>query len=164
MRRLVKQKYQAVNPLWQIYKIVKFSKVFKQTLLIEVSRFIPCMTVKNYICRKWLNMKVGSYNSFAYKVMLDLFYPALISVGNNTVVGYNTTILIHEVLGNEWRLGKVKIGSHTLIGANTTILPGITIGNHVKIGAGTVISTDVPDNSFAFGNPIQIKLHSGGDN
>ena len=49
------------------------------------------------------------------------------------------------------------IGSHTLIGANVTILPGVTIGDHVKIGAGTVVSKDVPSNSVAFGNPIQIK-------
>ena len=61
-------------------------------------------------------------------------------------------------------MGKVIIGDYTLMGANTTILPGITIGKHVKIGAGTVVSKDVPDYSFAFGNPMQIQLDSGGDN
>ena len=84
-------------------------------------------------------MTVGQNTAFAYKVLPDLFYPELISVGNNSVIGYNTTILTHEVLVDEWRYGKVHIGDHTLIGANVTILPGVKIGNHVKIGAGTVL-------------------------
>ena len=75
-------------------------------------------------------MAIGQ-NTFAYKVLPDLFYPELISVGNNSVIGF-TTILTHEVLIDEWRQGRVTIGHHTLIGANVTILPGVRIGNHVK--------------------------------
>ena len=68
-------------------------------------------------------MDVGDHTSFAYKVLPDLFYPEYISVGKNTVIGYNTTILTHEVLVDEWRVGKVIIGDYTLIGANTRQLP-----------------------------------------
>lgn len=164
LRRLNKEKYHNVNPLWKIYQIVKFPKVFKQTVIIEVSWFIPSMNFKSHIYRKFLKMTVGQNTAFAYKVLPDLFYPELISVGNNSVIGYNTTILTHEVLVDEWRYGKVHIGDHTLIGANVTILPGVKIGNHVKIGAGTVITKDVPDDSFVYGNPMQIKVYKGGDN
>ena len=164
LRRLSKEKHHQVNPLWHIYRKIKFVKVLKQTLIIEIARFVPSMKLKNKIYKKLLKMDVGDHTSFAYKVLPDLFYPEYISVGKNTVIGYNTTILTHEVLVDEWRVGKVIIGDYTLIGANTTILPGITIGNHVKIGAGTVVSKDVPDYSFAFGNPMQIQLDSGGDN
>nr|WP_222127062.1 acyltransferase [Staphylococcus capitis] len=150
--------------MWQVYKIVKFPKVFKQTCIIEISRFIPSMSLKRYIYRKFLKMTIGQNTSFAYKVSPDLFYPELISVGNNSVIGYNTTILTHEVLVDEWRYGRVSIGHHTLIGANVTILPGVTIGNHVKVGAGTVITKDVPDYSFVIGNPMHIEVDRGGDN
>mgnify|MGYP001506329389 FL=1 len=85
-----------------------------------------------------------------------MFYPELISVGNNSVIGYNTTILTHEILVNEYRYGRVDIGSHTLIGANVTILPGVKIGHNVIIKAGTIVSKDVPDDTIAFGNPMQI--------
>ncbi|MBC3049947.1 MULTISPECIES: acyltransferase [Staphylococcus] len=164
MRRLNKQNRFSINPLWQVYKIVKFPKVFKQTCIIEISRFIPSMSLKRYIYRKFLKMTIGQNTSFAYKVSPDLFYPELISVGNNSVIGYNTTILTHEVLVDEWRYGRVSIGHHTLIGANVTILPGVTIGNHVKVGAGTVITKDVPDYSFVIGNPMHIEVDRGGDN
>ncbi|MFJ6458754.1 acyltransferase [Staphylococcus capitis] len=164
MRRLNKQNRFSINPLWQVYKIVKFPKVFKQTCIIEISRFIPNMSLKRYIYRKFLKMTIGQNTSFAYKVSPDLFYPELISVGNNSVIGYNTTILTREVLVEEWRYGRVSIGHHTLIGANVTILPGVTIGNHVKVGAGTVITKDVPDYSFVIGNPMHIEVDRGGDN
>lgn len=164
VRRLNKQNRFSINPLWQVYKIVKFPKVFKQTCIIEISRFIPSMSLKRYIYRNFLKMTIGQNTSFAYKVSPDLFYPELISVGNNSVIGYNTTILTHEVLVDEWRYGRVSIGHHTLIGANVTILPGVTIGNHVKVGAGTVITKDVPDYSFVIGNPMHIEVDRGGDN
>ena len=164
VRRLNKQNRFSINPLWQVYKIVKFPKVFKQTCIIEISRFIPSMSLKRYIYRKFLKVTIGQNTSFAYKVSPDLFYPELISVGNNSVIGYNTTILTHEELVDEWRYGRVSIGHHTLIGANVTILPGVTIGNHVKVGAGTVITKDVPDYSFVIGNPMHIEVDRGGDN
>lgn len=156
VRRLNKQKRFSINPLWQVYKIVRFPKVFKQTIIIEISRFIPSMRLKRSIYRKFLKMAIGQNTAFAYKVLPDLFYPELISVGNNSVIGYNTTILTHEILVNEYRYGRVDIGSHTLIGANVTILPGVKIGHNVMIKAGTIVSKDVPNDTIAFGNPMQI--------
>ena len=54
-------------------------------------------------------MSIGERTAFAYKVMPDIFHPQLISIGSNTVIGYNTTILTHEILVNsivmdEWTL------------------------------------------------------------
>ena len=156
LRRLSKEKHHQVNPLWHIYRKIKFVKVLKQTLIIEIARFVPSMKLKNKIYKKLLKMDVGNHTSFAYKVLPDLFYPEYISVGKNTVIGYNTTILTHEILVNEYRYGRVDIGSHTLIGANVTILPGVKIGHNVIIKAGTIVSKDVPDDTIAFGNPMQI--------
>ena len=104
-------------------------------------------------------MSIGERTAFAYKVMPDIFHPQLISIGSNTVIGYNTTILTHEILVNEYRYGRVDIGSHTLIGANVTILPGVKIGHNVIIKAGTIVSKDVPDDTIAFGNPCKFIIN-----
>ena len=87
-------------------------------------------------------------------VMLDIMFPEKISVGRNTVIGYNTTILAHEYLIKEYRLGEVKIGSEVMIGANTTILPGVTIGDGAVVSAGTLVNKDVPAGAFVGGNPM----------
>ncbi|MGM9956379.1 MAG: acyltransferase, partial [Peribacillus sp.] len=74
----------------------------------------------------------------------------------NTVIGYNTTILAHEYLIDEYRLGEVVIGDEVLIGANSTILPGLTIGNGAIVSAGTLVHKDVPEGAFVGGNPMQL--------
>jgi acetyltransferase-like isoleucine patch superfamily enzyme len=89
-------------------------------------------------------------------VMLDVMFPEKISVGRNTVIGYNTTILAHEYLIKEYRLGPVEIGSEVMIGANSTILPGILIGDGAIVSAGTLVHKDVPAGSFVGGNPMRV--------
>lgn len=101
-------------------------------------------------------MKVGENTAFALMVMVDVFFPERIHVGNNSIIGYNTTILGHEYLVKEYRLGDVWIGSNVMIGANTTILPGVTIGDGAIVGAGSVVHKDVSPYTFVAGNPIQV--------
>jgi acetyltransferase-like isoleucine patch superfamily enzyme len=101
-------------------------------------------------------MKIGSDTAIAFYVMMDLLYPEKISIGKNTIIGYNTTILTHEYLTHEYRIGEVIIGDDVMIGANTTILPGVRIGNGATIGAGTVVSKDVAPHTFVAGNPMRL--------
>lgn len=101
-------------------------------------------------------MKVGEHTAFALMVMPDIMFPEKISVGSNSIIGYNTTILAHEYLIKEYRIGSVTIGDDVLIGANTTILPGVIIGDQAIVSAGTLVHKDVPAGSFVGGNPMQI--------
>lgn len=101
-------------------------------------------------------MKVGEHASFALMVMPDVMFPERISVGRNSVIGYNTTILAHEYLIDEYRLGDVIIGSEVMIGANSTILPGVTIGDGAVVSAATLVHKDVPAGAFVGGNPMQL--------
>ncbi|MEE8470507.1 MAG: Gfo/Idh/MocA family oxidoreductase [Dehalococcoidia bacterium] len=43
------------------------------------------------------------------------------------------------------------------IGANATIMCGSTIGKHAFVGAGSVVTSDVPDYALAYGNPARIR-------
>jgi acetyltransferase-like isoleucine patch superfamily enzyme len=88
-------------------------------------------------------------------VMVDVFFPEKITIGENSVIGYNTTILAHEYLIKEYRLGDVIIGDNVLIGANTTILPGVTIGDGAIVAAGAVVHKDVAPGAFVGGNPLR---------
>lgn len=145
------------NPLFHIYQTVSFWKTFKNTAVIEVSRFVPFVRVKNALYRRLLGMKIGAGTAFAYKVVPDIMFPEQITVGRNTIIGYNTTILAHEYLTNEYRIGPVVIGDNVMIGANCTILPGIEIGDGAIVSAMTLVNKDVPPGAFAGGNPMIIK-------
>ncbi|MBC1335171.1 acyltransferase [Listeria booriae] len=144
------------NPLWKVYKTVSFLRTLKNTLVIEFGRVFPFMAGKRWLYRHGLGMKIGEQTSIAYKVTVDLFYPEKITIGRNSVIGFNTTILTHEYLIEEYRIGNVVIGDEVLIGANVTILPGVVIGDGAVIGAGTVVTKDVPARCFARGNPVVI--------
>lgn len=101
-------------------------------------------------------MKVGRQTAFALMVMVDVFFPERISVGDNSIIGYNSTLLTHEYLIKEYRLGNIVIGSNVMIGANATILPGVTIGDGAVVAAGSVVHKDVPAGAFVGGNPMRV--------
>ncbi len=144
------------NSLWYVYKTVPFWKVVRNFIVIQLARYTPFLSMKNWLYRTFLGMKVGQKTSFALMVMLDVMFPEKISVGRNSVIGYNTTILAHEYLINEYRLGSVIIGDEVLIGANSTLLPGIEIGDGAIVSAGTLVHKDVPAGAFVGGNPMKI--------
>lgn len=91
--------------------------------------------------------------------LIDFDHGFLVSIGNNvTLTGVR--VLAHDAstqipLGVS-KVGRVIIGNDVFVGQGAIILPNTHIGNRVVIGAGAVVSRDIPDNSIAVGNPIQI--------
>lgn len=156
MRNTIRHQVEGANSLWHVYKTVPFLKVVKNFIVIQLARYTPFLSMKNWLYRTFLKMKVGDQTSFALMVMLDVMFPEKISVGRNTVIGYNTTILAHEYLIKEYRLGDVIIGDEVMIGANSTILPGVVIGDGAFVSAGTVVHKDVPAGAFVGGNPMRV--------
>jgi len=155
MRKTERFSVKGSNSLWQMYKTVSFFKVAKNFLVIQVARYTPWLSVKNWLYRHLLGMEVGQKTAFALMVMVDLMFPEKISVGSDSIIGYNTTLLTHEYLIDEYRLGDIKIGDQVMIGANCTILPGVTIGDRAVVAAGSVVTKDIEADTFVGGNPIQ---------
>ena len=48
------------------------------------------------------------------------------------------------------------IRKKAIIGANAVLLPGIVIGENAFVGAGSVVTSDVPDGKVVAGNPARI--------
>jgi len=154
MRRTRRYPVSGSNSLWQVYRTVSFFKVVRNVLIIETARFLPFFSWKNALYRL-LGIKVGRQTAIAYKVTMDILFPELIRIGRNTIIGYNTTILAHEYLIDEYRLGEVEIGDEVMIGANSLILPGVRIGDQAVVAAGSVVTRDVPPGAFVGGNPAR---------
>lgn len=91
---------------------------------------------------------------------------AQINIGKNVFIGpscgfYTAT---HPLKYAERNKGLEKalpitIGDNCWFGANVTVLPGITIGNGCVIAAGSVVTSNIPDNCVIAGVPAVIKKH-----
>ena len=46
--------------------------------------------------------------------------------------------------------------NNVFVGRGSIILPGISIGDNCVIGAGSVVSSSIPSNSVAVGNPARV--------
>ncbi|MFD2208335.1 acyltransferase [Virgibacillus halophilus] len=156
MRKTDRYPVDHANSLWKVYHTVSFWKVARNFIVIQMARITPFFSVKNWMYRTFLGMHVGEQTAFALMVVPDVMFPEKITVGNNSIIGYDTTLLAHEYLIGEYRLGEVRIGDRVMIGANSTVLPGVTIGDNAIISAGTLVHKDVPPGAFAGGNPMRI--------
>jgi acetyltransferase-like isoleucine patch superfamily enzyme len=155
VRNVERYPVEGPNALWQMYRTISRFKAVRNFIFIQIARYCPSLPVKNWIYRRILGMKVGRHTAFALMVMVDVFFPERIHVGDNSIIGYNTTMLTHEYLIKEYRLGDIRIGSGVMIGANVTILPGVTIGDGAIVAAGAVVHKDVAVGARVGGNPLR---------
>jgi maltose O-acetyltransferase len=97
---------------------------------------------------------------------------ACVTIGDDCSFGPNVTIVtpVHPMLPGERKAllapdgtprhlcyaRPVVIGHDCWFGANVVVCLGVTVGNNCVIGAGSVITRDIPDNSFAAGNPARV--------
>lgn len=126
--------------------------------LLTLSKFMP-LKLKHILLRV-LGAEIGKDTAVGLSVQFDIFHPEKISVGRDTIIGYSTTVLTHEVTNERFSMGEVKIGDNVLIGANTTILPGVEIADGATVSAHSLVNRDVKEDEKVGGVPIE---NIGGD-
>ena len=112
-------------------------------------------------CDYGWNIEVG--DNFFANYNLTILDVGKVTIGKNAQIAPNVSIYTagHPIhpdsrnSGYEYGL-PITIGDNVWIGGNVVILPGINIGDNVVIGAGSVVTTDIPDNMIAVGNPCRV--------
>lgn len=140
--------------------------------------------IKKIIYRKWVMRNANSYikwmrsngvqigdnfkiaaNGSLNNITIDMTRPSLVSIGCNVTINKNFTLVTHDFVSGIFlksyddflpSSGKVRIGNNVRFGANCTVLKGVTIGDNCFISAGSVVSSDIPANSIAAGNPCKV--------
>lgn len=142
------------NSLWHVYRDVGFFRVLWNTTWILLARWAPSQRMKAILYRL-TGAKVGKHVAFGFETTLDILYPQDVTIGDNTIIGYDSTILCHGYMVDTYQRGKVSIGDGVGIGARALILPGVTIGDGATVGAGAVVNRDVPAGEFWAGVPAK---------
>ncbi|MEI6157620.1 MAG: acyltransferase [Atribacterota bacterium] len=154
-RTEVRLKVDQYNSLYYWWKVKNPLLIILNFLVIFIFRYSPSLRLKNLLYRA-IGAKIGKGASLALSVVIDVFFPELIEIGENTILGYNTTILTHEFLIKEFRTGKVKIGKNVLVGAYSLVLAGVEIGDNTTVAAYSLVNKDLPPNAFAAGVPARV--------
>lgn len=85
--------------------------------------------------------------------VIDGMNPHLVSIGDYSVIGYNSVLLAHCPI--KGAAGCV-VGNYVYIAAGVIVLPGVTIGDYCIVGAGSVVTKNIPSGSIAAGNPSRV--------
>ena len=97
---------------------------------------------------------------------------APVTLGNDVFIGPNCQLVppIHPLLSEERKMRFKEDGSAydieyakpivikdgCWLASGVTVCGGVTIGKNCVIGAGSVVTKDIPDDSFAAGNPCRV--------
>ncbi len=114
-----------------------------------------------FFCDYGSHIKVG-YNCFI-NYNCTFLDNAKILLGDNCLLATNVSIYtaghaLHpetRKYGYEYGI-PVTVGDNVWIGGSTVICPGVNIRSNSVIGAGSFVTKDVPEWSFAAGNPCRV--------
>lgn len=114
------------------------------------------------------DVKVGSHTWIGPFTVLD--GSGGLSIGSHCSISAGVQIYSHDTVerslsgGNApIELAGTKIGSNCYIGPNVVVGKGVTIGDRVVVGANSLVLTDVPSDSKAFGTPCRVVGSSQSD-
>lgn len=95
-------------------------------------------------------------------------YPELIRLHNNVVVHKSAHLIPHDVLnsflhrgypdvdfGHGEKLGCIELMDNVYISLNVVVMPNVRINKNCIISAGSVVTSDIPENSIASGIPAK---------
>jgi acetyltransferase-like isoleucine patch superfamily enzyme len=121
---------------------------------IVAARHSPSLRLKNWLLSR-IGVSVGEGVSWGLESTPDVFWPELVTVEEDAIIGYDATLLCHEFLQDEYRTGEVHIEERAMIGAGAIVLPGVTIGAEAQVAANSLVTEDVPPGETWAGVPAE---------
>lgn len=95
-------------------------------------------------------------------------YPKMIKLHDNVVVHKTARLVPHDMLnsflstaypetdfGHREKLGCIEMMDNVYLSMNVTVMPNVRINRNCIISAGSVVTSDIPENSIASGIPAK---------
>jgi len=142
------------NPAYDYFQSSGKLRIICNGFICHICRIIPSMRIKNALYRL-IGVKIGKSVVIAAYVVIDPYFPELISIEDNVIIGVGAIILAHEYSQDKIRIGKVHIKKRALIGAGSLIRSGVTIGERAVVAAKSMVNKDVEDHCVVGGVPAK---------
>jgi UDP-2-acetamido-3-amino-2,3-dideoxy-glucuronate N-acetyltransferase len=140
------------------YSIVKDVEVGEGTKIYDHVNLYKCKIGKNCKIEPFVYIEGGVVIGDNCKVKPFVFIPTGVTIESDVFIGPNVAFTNDKYprAHGDWKLLNTRVKRGASIGANSVVLPGVTIGEKALVGAGSVITSDVPDNAVLAGNPAKI--------
>jgi len=142
------------NSLWSWPDEKSLFTIVFNYVFVLVARLAPSLRVKNWALRR-LGITVETGAAWGLEATPDVFWPERITLRADCIVGYDATLLCHEFLQEEYRLGDVVVGEQAMVGAGAVVLPGVEIGADAQVAANSLVVDDVPPGETVAGVPAE---------
>ena len=140
------------NSLWHWTDAKPPFRIVYNYIFVLIARIAPSLRVKNWALRR-IGVTVERGVSWGLEATPDVFWPELITIHEDAIVGYDATLLCHEFLQDEYRTGEVVVGERAMVGAGAVVLPGVRIGAGARVAANSLVAADVPPETTVAGVP-----------
>jgi len=127
-------------------------RIIYNYIFVLIARLAPSIRVKNWALRR-IGVTVESGVSWGLEATPDVFWPELVTLEADAIVGYDATLLCHEFLQDEYRTGEIVVGERAMVGAGAIVLPGVKIGAGARVAANSLVAEDVPPGTTVAGVP-----------
>ena len=143
------------NSLWSWPDAKSPLVVMRNYIVIVLARICPSLRLKSWLLRR-LGVTVGTGVAWGLESTPDVFWPERITVEDDAIIGYDATLLCHEFLQDEYRLGDVVVEERAMVGAGAVVLPGVTIGEGAQVAANSLVAEDVAPGTTVAGGPATV--------
>ncbi len=143
------------NSLWSWPTAKSPLVVMRNYVVIVLARICPSLRLKNRLLSA-IGVTVGEGVAWGLESTPDVFWPERITVGDDAIIGYDATLLCHEFLQDEYRLGDVVLEDRAMVGAGAVVLPGVTVGEGAQVAANSLVASDVPPGTTVAGVPAEV--------
>ena len=89
---------------------------------------------------KLLGVKIGKNVGISVGFKVDPWFPDLIEIEDNVIIGENVIFLTHDITKSRTKLGKIIVKKNALISAHSIIGAGVVIAQNTKIALGSIIT------------------------
>jgi UDP-2-acetamido-3-amino-2,3-dideoxy-glucuronate N-acetyltransferase len=156
---------ETINPVEDNQEVTTqpmFSKIVdaeigEGTIVRDHVNLYKCKIGKNCRIESFVYIEEGVTVGDDCKIKPHVYIPTGVTIEERVFLGPNVTFTndMYPHVKGDWKLLETVVGEGASIGAHSVVLPGVRIGRNAMVGAGSVVTSDIPDGATVCGNPAR---------